>query len=260
MGLRRGVTVLGLILCALLATHSWAATMQPARIGEHETSLAKRIKFPEVDGDFTIFVRCEAKVLLAGKIEQIGCYNEPDIDPAFYRAVNVASTSASVTPATVDGENVNVLMLFSVIFRQQDGQRVIAVVPNHGTNAKELGMSYISPQRYGRSVSYRPRTELGLLWVDAEMSANGKAKNITYIKTEWTNKETQRYAKSYINEGMFIPGHLNGEATTMRFVKPIFGYRNGFMWEQDSSRCGDSLMSCTETSNATGKPRFVFDD
>ena len=260
MVLRQGITLLGTVLCALIVTHSWAASMQPARIGEHEASLAKRIKFPEVEGNYTVFLRCEAKVLPAGKVEQTGCYSEPDIDPAFYRAVNIASTTASVTPATVGGENVNVLMLFSVIFRQQEGQRVIAVVPNHGTNAKEFGMSYISPQRYGRSVSYNPRTELGLLWIDADMSADGKAKDITYLKTEWTNKESERYAKSYINEGMFIPGHLNGAATTMRFVKPIFGYRNGFMWENDISRCGDSTVSCDEASNSTGKPRFVFDD
>ena len=260
MNLRCTATLLATSLCVLCATHSWAATMQPARIGEHENSLAKQINFPEVDGDFTVFVRCEAKILLAGNIEELGCYSNAKIDDAFYRAVKLAESNASVTPATVDGKNVSILMLFSVVFKQQDGTRMIAVIPNHGTNAQELGMSYIAPQRYGRSIQYNPRSDLGLLWIDAEMSAEGQPSEIKYLDTKWTNKEAKRYAKSYINDCTFIPGHLNGEATSMRFVKPIFGYRNGFMWDTESSRCRDSAISCDETSGATGRPRFVFDD
>lgn len=234
--------------------------MQPASIGEHEDSLAKRIKFPEVPGNYTRYVRCEAKVLPRGSIEQAGCYHDEKIDDLFYRAIAAGANGASVIPAEVDGERVSLLMLFSVIFRQQDGQQIIAVVPNHGTNAKELGISYIAPQRYGRNIQYDPRTEIGLLWIDAQMSVQGEASNIKYLETKFTNKEAERYAKSYINDCTFIPGHLDGVATQMRFVKPIFGYRNGFMWDRDLSKCRDSSLTCDELSQTTGRPRFVFDD
>ena len=238
-----------------------AAADQPARIGEHETSLAKVIKFPDIAGDLSLYLRCEAKVLPGGHIDELGCYGDEEIDPEFYRAVNLAAEHATVTPASVEGENVGVLMLFSVIFRQQDDQRVIAVVPNHGTNAKQFGMSYVAPQRYGRTSMYTPRTELGLLWIDAEMSADGKARKIKYLDTEWTNKETKRYAKSYINDGLFLPGFLNGEPTAMRFVKPIFGHRNGFMQlSNGDSKCRNSTLSCDEVSRRTGRPRYAFDD
>ena len=254
--------ILTLIFALALVSFApaWSAVTQPARIGEHANSLANRIEFPSVDGDFTIFVRCEAKVFPAGNIDEIGCYSEGDLDPAFYRAVTIAGASASVLPASVNGETVSILMLFSVIFRQQGDTQTITVVPNHGTNAKTLGLSYIAPQRYGRGIRYTPRTELGLLWIDAVMSAQGKASKIKYLKTQWTSKETRRYAKSYINDNTFIAGHLNGTATKMRFVKPIFGYRNGFMWNRDTSRCKASTISCDEVSNITGKPRFAFDD
>ena len=92
------------------------------------------------------------------------------------------------------------------------------------------------------------------------MTAAGNARDIKYLDTEWTNRETKRYARSYINDGLFIPGHLNGEPTTMRFVKPIFGHRNGFMWLKDDGKCGNSTLSCDEVSSTTGRPRFVFDD
>ncbi len=46
----------------------------------------------------------------------------------------------------------------------------------------------------------------------------------------------------------------------MRFVKPIFGYRNGFMWEKGDSFCRNSIISCDETSRRTGQPRYLFDD
>ena len=236
------------------------ANMQPAMIGNHEDSLANRIKFPNVEGNNTWFVRCEAKVLPAGSVEEVGCYSDDKVPEAFARAVSLGANNATMTPAIVDGENVSVLALFSVVFKQQDGQRVVAVVPNHGTNAKALGMNYIAPQRYGRGNRYHPRGEVGLLWIDAKMGADGKASDISYIRTKWSNKEGERYAKRYIKDNTFIPGHQNGEPTEMRFVKPIYGYRNGFLVDVGASKCGDSTLQCDEVSNATGKPRFVFDD
>ena len=249
------VATLTLCLCA-----SALADSQPARIGEHDASLAKRIKFPQINGDVSLFLRCEAKVLPAGSIEEVGCYSNPEVDDAFFRAVYLGSTNATMLPASVDGQNVAVLALFSVAFRQQDGQRVVAIIPNHGTNVKSLGMNYIAPQRYGRNNQYLPRGELGLLWIDAEITAAGKARDISYVETEWTNKETKRYARHYVKNNTFIPGHVGGQPTTMRFVKPVFGYRNGFMVDAVKSKCGDSLVACNETSGATGRPRFVFDD
>lgn len=229
-------------------------------IGQHDTSLAKMIKFPEVPGDFTLFVRCEAKVMLRGGIKEIGCYDDKDVDTLFFRAVTTAAGNATVLPATVDGERVNVLMLFSVVFRQQDGARVIAVIPNHGTNAKDLGTSYIAPQRYGARTNYNPRAELGLLWVDTRMDDEGGPRKTQYLETDFSTKETERFAEKYMEESTFIPGFHNGEPTEMRFVKPIFGYRNGFLWLDDNSNCRDSLLACDERSNATGLPRYVFDD
>ena len=243
-----------------ISSLSTAATMLPAGIGEHENSLAKTVVFPEVAGNYTIFLRCEAKVMLGGSVDEIGCYDDNKVDEAFFRAVYLGAKSATVTPALVDGKNVNVLMLLSVIFKQKDEQKLIVVVPNHGTNAKDFGMSYAAPQKYGRANQYQPRTELGLVWVDAMMSANGKVSQATYIDTKFSNKETHRYAKKYVTNNTFIPGHMNGEPTAMRFIKPIFGYRNGFVKHRDNSRCRDSAVACDERSNATGKPRYVFDD
>lgn len=89
---------------SLLATSASAIEFQPARIGQHENSLANSITFPgEISDDITLFLRCEAKVLPGGTIEEVGCYGDEKIDPLFYRAVNIGSNSASMTPATVDG-------------------------------------------------------------------------------------------------------------------------------------------------------------
>ena len=250
-----------LLLLLLLAPLTVYADMSPARIGTHDTSLAKRISFPEgITGDVSLYLRCEAKVLPGGSIDEAGCYGDEDIDPLFYRAVNIGSNSATMTPATVEGINVPVLALFTVMFRQQGDQRAVAVVPNHGSNAKDLGLNYVAPQRYGRRNQYTPRTDLGLLWVDTTMSAEGEPSKIKYIETQWTNRETKRFAKSYIQNNTFIPGFFNGEPRAMRFIKPIFGYKNGFMIQPESNRCRDTLVVCDETSGTTGRPRYVFDD
>lgn len=152
------------------------------------------------------------------------------------------------------------LALFSVLFKQQDDQRLVGVIPNHGTNAQSHGLNYVAPQRYGRGNMYRPRTDLGLLWLDATISVEGRASDISYIETEWSNRETERYAKSYINENRFIPGFVDNAPTEMRFVKPIFGYKNGFMIHPEDSKCIDTLIVCDETSGVTGQPRFAFED
>ena len=237
------------------------ADFVPARIGSHDESLAKRISFPkDITGDISLYVRCEAKVLPAGTIDEVGCYGDENIDRNFYRAVNLGSQGATMTPASINGESVPVLALFTVLFRQQGDERVVAVIPNHGTNASEFGLNYVAPQRWGRRNQFIPRTDLGLLWVDSMMSKEGEVSQIKYIDTEWTNKETRRYAKSYVENNLFIPGFVNNEPVAMRFVKPIFGYKNGFMIHKESSFCYDSLIACDETSGTTGRPRFVFDD
>ena len=181
LGPHRLTALVGTIIfvSTLLSMSAWA--MQPARIGDHATSLANTIQFPDVAGDYTRFVRCEAKIMPGGSIEELGCYADAETDPAFYRAVYLGARSATVVPAEVDGEKVSILMLLSVVFRQQGDQRVIAVVPNHGSNAKTLGMSYVAPQKYGRANQYYPRSELGLVWVDTTMSAEGKAQNTNVI-------------------------------------------------------------------------------
>ena len=245
----------------LFISQSALANMQPALVGTHEQSLSNRIHFPDVAGDYTIFVRCEAKVQPAGNIEESGCYDDAKIDPKFFRAVRLGANSASFEPASVDGEPVAVLVLFSVIFRQQGSEQIIAVVPNHGTNAKDLGMQYTAPQKYGRKNIYLPRAELGLIWVDVKMSAEGQARDVSLLETKYTNRESKRYATSYINDNTFIPGFTKGEPTQMRFVKPIFSYRNGFMAASgDSTKCGKHSIDCEEKSRSSGKTRYVFDD
>lgn len=237
-----------------------AADYQPAMIGDHDNALANKITFPDVPGDFTVFVRCEAKVMPQGAVDEVACYSDPNVDEAFFRAVHLGAKMASFAPAKVDGERVPVLALFSVVFKQEGENRVMAVIPNHGTNAKSLGMNYIAPQKYNRNNNFLPRGELGLVWVDATMTPAGKLKSVSYVETDWSNRETKRYAKHYVKDNTFIPGFANGQPVEMRFLKPIYGYRNGFTYAGVDNRCRDTLISCDEISSTTGRPRFVFDD
>ena len=246
------------LLVASVSVPAMAAEYRSARIGSHDTSLAKQIRFPDTGGDVRLFVRCEARVGPTGAVVETGCYSDPKIDEDYYRAVSEGAQGATMEPAMVDGDTVTANVLYAVLFRSQDGQRSVAVVPNHGTNAQEFGLNYTAPQRYGAN-RHSPRSEVGLLWIDAQMGVNGKAQDITLIKTKWSTREASRYAKMYLKNNRFIPGTVQGEPQSMRFVRPVFGYRNGFMWDQDNSRCLDSSVQCDEVSRSGGS-RFVFDD
>ena len=92
------------------------------------------------------------------------------------------------------------------------------------------------------------------------MDETGQARDLNLVDTDWTTRETRRYARRYINDNDFIPGFVNGEPTAMRFLKPIFGYRNGFMWMRDASKCRSSTIDCREVSSSSGENRYVFDD
>ena len=251
-----GLSAVGLCLTAAAA---FSADVVPARIGSHDTSLGQLIEHPDVAGDHTLYLRCEAKVMLGGAVREAGCYDDGEVPDAFFEAVERAALRATFVPAEVDGERVNALVLFTVLFRSQDGQRVTAVIPNHGTNAKAFGVNYIAPQRYG-SNRFNPRADIGLLWVEAQMDETGKARDLKLVDTAWTTRETRRYARRYINGNDFIPGFVNGEPTAMRFIKPIFGYRNGFMRMRDDSKCRSSTIDCREVSSSSGENRYVFDD
>ena len=251
----------GLAVVALCLTTAavHGAELTPARIGNHDASIARLIEHPDVLGDHTLYLRCEAKVMLGGAIREVGCYDDAEVPDAFFEAVERVAGRATFMPAEADGEKVNALVLFTVLFRSQDGQRVTAVIPNHGTNAKAFGVNYIAPQRYG-SNRFNPRADIGLLWADAQMDETGRARDLKLVDTAWTTRETRRYARRYINGNDFIPGFVDGEPTAMRFLKPIFGFRNGFMWMRDDSKCRSSTIDCREVSSSSGENRYVFDD
>ena len=250
--------LVAVVLC-LAAAAVQGAELTPARIGDHDTSIARLIEHPDVPGDHTLYLRCEAKVMLGGAVREAGCYDDADVPDAFFEAVERAALRATFVPAEANGERVNALVLFTVLFRSQDGHRVTAVIPNHGTNAKAFGVNYIAPQRYG-SNRFNPRADIGLLWADAQMDETGKPSGLKLVDTAWTTRETRRYARRYINGNDFIPGFVNGEPTAMRFLKPIFGYRNGFMRMRDDSKCRSSTIDCREVSSSSGENRYVFDD
>ncbi len=138
------------LVCALLVPLSVnALDVQPTRIGQHDKSLAKLIQFPDLPGEHKLFLRCEANVLPAGTIHEVGCYSDPNVDLEFYRAVSAAAADATMIPATVGGRAVPTNVLFAVMFRAEQDSKVVAVVPNHGSNAQAHGLQYTAPQRYG---------------------------------------------------------------------------------------------------------------
>ena len=251
-------SLIALLLGAVTSQAAFAVSFQPARIGNQETSLANLIGFPDIPGDYTLYVRCEVRVGPAGGIFEIGCYSDPDVDSRFYRAFSLSAESATLLPASVDGENVSSLVMVTVVFRSRGGERVKAVIPNHGTNAKELGLNYIAPQRYGNN-RYEPRSEIGLVWADASIDVNGQVHALEFVETKWSNREAKRYGTEYMEGNRFMPGFVDGEPYAMRFVKPIFGFRNGFMWMDDDSKCRSSSINCEEYSRS-GRSRYVFDD
>lgn len=249
--------------CALSGPRVHAASFQPAMIGDHDFSLAQRVKMPKVKGDFTVFVRCEAEVGATGNIRTNGCYNDADVSGKFFKAVELASNRARFVPASVEGERVNVVALYTVVFRQKDGSQHVAVIPNHGTNAQQFGINYVAPQRYGRPPKIRGldlrnydgggddkdglRTRTGLQWVEAQIDELGRCTEAEVIRTSRSSRGGSRMAKRVVDEGPFIPGFVNGQPQAMRYIEPFYGESDGFLWF-DKTKCRADNMGCRRGS------------
>ena len=163
-----------LTLAAVLFFFSAAAiatSFTPARIGNHNESLAKTISFPDgVDGDVSVFLRCEAKVYPGGTIDEAGCYGDESTDPSFFRAVNLGSESASMTPATVNGEQVPVRArstAHSAFHRRRRG-------PTHnGPRRQTVRRAHARAQPRERQVHARAPQDLPRAAAPARQAAQG---------------------------------------------------------------------------------------
>ena len=137
-----------------LASADGSPTFTPARFGSGEKSLQKKIKFPDVDGDFSVLVRCRGWVGKRGHMRHQTCFTPGESQAVFATAIRSAFRNAKMVPAQVEGKKEWVYIKYLVRFTKAGDNRYIRIFPNWGEDYSNYGTDYIGAQ-YASSISGR---------------------------------------------------------------------------------------------------------
>lgn len=102
-----------------------------------------KVRFPEIEGDISFRILCDADVARDGKILELICHTGDNFQARrFQAAVYKGVRPIRLVPASVNNEKKRVWMQFSVEFQRVGDQAEIAVFPNHGHDSQRYGRMY----------------------------------------------------------------------------------------------------------------------
>lgn len=224
------INYLRLAVCVISLTASAvaAAQRQPARVGTGEDSLPARIEFPELKGDASAVVRCAAQVEDGGDMEKNGCYTEGPSDQLFIPAINEGARRAQMTPASVDGREVEVYFQYRVKFEKKDAETSVTVLENPGVteNVEAYGEDHVAAQRAVGDERWQevcPSRAQYLVWLRAHVAPDGSVSNpsLTHGGGIMPTPRCQQSILETVENSIFFPALSDGEAVPSTYVEPF---------------------------------------
>lgn len=197
----------------------------PARFTDSKYSLQNKIKFPQVDGDISILVVCDAELSRSGRFRLTVCFSERDNQQivAFEKAVHRAAKFSRIQSAKINGRGKKVWFQYSVEFIKTGDRKSVNVYANHGHDSHRYGKEYTSAQRYKEgSRSYF----LGCIWktnvwVKAIIDEKGIPTSSEIIGGNGT-KQCKKSLKKSILKGEYIPATFNSKPVPSVYVESFF--------------------------------------
>ena len=207
-----------LSITAIWSDIALSETFEPAKFlpGKSPTDL---IRYPKRSDDQAILVLCAGRVSIKGRfIGLVVCDRNPALKAhdKFVRAVVDKEDSLRLSPATVDGEPVEVWLNFSVLFNKVDGAPSIRTFPNHLLSRETYGPNYSAPQRY--ALGNRDPCVAGIYYITVDVDSQGRGSNPgIIIAANSPDCSHERMA-----EESFIPATYNGESVAARYREIFF--------------------------------------
>ena len=218
-----------------------ATTRTPAQWIEGKDEFTSHLSCPaygsEKDGVVAIY--CQAEIDIRGETTSSLCFSKPvDSNHRHLRATRRAYRKVNYSPATINGEPVEVLAYASAYFVTKGGNCTAFGFPNWGLSANALGSTdYISPQEIshdggwvGKTQSMmraaRPRflNRAGTAFsFSADISNGGAASNVRIVSNPigLSEDELEQVVGAY-SDSSFIPGHLDGEPQAMPILEVFY--------------------------------------
>ena len=129
-----------------------------------------------------------------------------------------------VTPASVKGKKIQVMMPFSVLYRNSGDRLAVRVVQNHLYMATELGMDYSAAQSTVIKAPHCGRKTIGV--VSLHVNANGTVDSVEQLSDTLSEDCLQSLLKKYNSQGnfgprAFIPAMHNGRPIESRSIQVV---------------------------------------
>ena len=213
----------------LLAFGQYSRAEEPthelARFVSGEHALQNLIRFPEVEGSFSLTLYCAGRALPDGKVIRNTCYARDRDSNAgvFESAVAAAIEKARLTPAKINGKTLSVDLYYRVVFEQREQVKLVRTYPNWGVDSDSFGQLYQAPQKqhwldYPSGCTYE--SALVAMTIDESGSPSSEpvirfaeGSMVPEICEFWL---LRRYAQS-----RFIPGRHSGHPVSATLVDVI---------------------------------------
>jgi hypothetical protein len=222
--------ILGTLLAAGMAV---AYADSPARLREGPDSIESKLHVPKGLEPGRYDVHCELRVLANGTPRKVACYSlDASAPQPLMRAVQRATRRAKFTPATRNGEPVQIYMVLMVRTVIADGSEpLVLVLPNNGVEHARLGLFYIAPQRFNvfhwdyplpRTVSFKSRGEL--IWQELWIDELGNIKDAKLVNSSNAPPDMVEYLRHSVDTMQFMPGWVDGKPVAMRYLEPAWSH------------------------------------
>lgn len=221
-----------LALGMVCAAFSHAQTFIPANFGEETLDyLQQAVLPPELTADVPVAsVYCQADVGTDGLTRNLNCYEREGFT-ALRDHVEEALIGRAFTPASVNGEEIPVRMIFRVVYADIDGQPPVMMLPNLGHMQGDLGYHYVAPQERlddnNWYEGYRQNDwsegqpffggESSLTRVMAHVSTEGKVTSVRRIEAHGRHKRDAAVVEKTLKQSQFIPGFVGSNPEPMRY-------------------------------------------
>lgn len=216
------------LLIWLLVAASAAAQTVPATFGdpEEERHLIKFFKLPDIEGDYSIMLRCFAVAEKSGKIKNLGCYNSTEVEFELMQALQKAAKKARLTPASVNGKTRTIYLQFRAEFIGEGDKHVARLYlnPAEPENIEAYGERHIAAQRVIGKEPWQkicPTHADWLIFARAHVGIDGKGSSVDLahgggIKPTGT---CQQAIIDTLTSSEYVPTMVDGEAVPSTYIE-----------------------------------------
>ncbi len=224
---KSSLAVLALISSAI-ATGQNLPSSVPAQFTDDEKFIGNLIRFPKVNQDFAIAIKCLARLNKRGRITDNHCFVSDQLhELGFDQVIRRAARSAEFIPAKINGKREPVQFIYMVQFIQQGGEKEINVFLHQGNNIDEFGLEYIAAQRYEfrmTPMTCRHRNLDTVVVSSVDVAADGSVTLPENTSESETTDGCHTAFNRHLLVAHFIPAMLNGEFVASRYIEPFWDF------------------------------------